>query len=122
MLRDRETTEGESAKRGQDLRSSEFVQRERREGGEWYCETLSNTDATSPMRELIYIQVQASYLGVHAVPVPDGPDVSVCTGPYPCRSGTFPLPRWMVDGTVNTRPQPSKVRPSRPSRRLDGYL
>jgi len=57
-------------------------------------------------------------LGVHAVTVPHGPDGTICTGPYPLLFRIFST-YWTDSGwTVFAHPCPSKVRPSRPLRRL----
>jgi len=61
---------------------------------------------------------QESDVGVHAVTVPHGLDSTICTGPYPYRSGFFST-YWM-DGrwTVFAHPCPSKVQLSWPLRWL----
>ena len=55
---------------------------------------------------------------MHAITIPHSLDGTICMGPYLYRSGFFST-HWMDGGRmVFARPCPSKVRPSRPLRRL----
>ena len=56
--------------------------------------------APSTLPEKVYFLI-----GVHAVPVPHGPDSSVLRLPYPCCSQFFQRPGWTVDGTVSAHPR-----------------
>jgi hypothetical protein len=69
----------------------------------------------------LYCQVGPS-IGVRTVPVPHGPDGSVLRFPYPCRSDLIST-TWTDGGRDGLGPSKTvRVRPSRPLRRLDGYL
>ena len=88
------------------------------------CATTSGETiaATTEATKLITNAIKIDGVGVHAVPVPHGPDRSVLRVPYPCRSKLL-LTTWTDGGWDGLGPSKAvSVRPSRPYRRLDGYI